>query len=141
MHSKVNKKTMRIGELAKRSGLSRDTLRFYEKTGLLRPLRDSGNGYRDYGEHSLAQLELVQLCKSLGFSLDEIAEVMQRMAQRPLSCADAEPLIVQKLALVEGRLRELQAQRRALKNRLREVRQNIAEQAAEAALQIPGNKA
>lgn len=130
---------MRIGELATRAGLSRDTLRFYEKTGLLRPERDTANGYRHYGEHSLAQLELIQLCKSLGFSLEEIAGVVQGMAERPLRCADAEPLVAAKLELVEQRLRELHAQRRALRSRLRDIRRNIASQAGQAPLEIPGN--
>ena len=61
---------MRIGELATATGLSRDTLRFYEKRGLLRAQRGS-NGYRDYPAESVQWLGYLRLAQSLGFTLAE----------------------------------------------------------------------
>ena len=66
---------LQIGRVAQRTGLSADTIRFYEKAGLLpRPARSSG-GYRLYGEHAIADLEFIQKAQRLGFSLNEIREL------------------------------------------------------------------
>ena len=62
---------MQIGEVAAATGLSRDTLRFYEKRGLLRARR-SANGYRDYPAEALDWLRYIRIAQQLGFSLAEI---------------------------------------------------------------------
>ena len=62
---------MQIGEIANATGLSRDTLRFYEKRGLLRARR-SANGYRDYPPEAVEWLRYLRLAQSLGFTLAEI---------------------------------------------------------------------
>ena len=66
---------MLIGELARRSGLSRDTLRYYENLGLLDPVTRRGNNYREYGSESLDRLEIIRKGKSIGLTLAEIAGV------------------------------------------------------------------
>lgn len=69
---------MRIGELAKRSGLSRDTIRFYEKQGLIKSLpgQASSNSYRDYPETLLEQLDMIGQAQSAGFSLADVQKLM-----------------------------------------------------------------
>ncbi|MGH1374381.1 MAG: MerR family transcriptional regulator [Cellvibrionaceae bacterium] len=67
---------MRIGELAKRSGIAAHTIRFYESKGLLPAADRSSNGYRRYNQQTLERLMLVQLCQRLGFSLTEIEQLM-----------------------------------------------------------------
>lgn len=66
---------MRIGELAKRAGVSRDTIRYYERRGLLpTPSRtEAPNGYAHYPEKALRRLGLIRYAKQLGFSLAEVA--------------------------------------------------------------------
>lgn len=63
---------MQIKELSEKTGLSRDTIRFYEKTGLIRRPRRSANGYRVYGDKVVVQLKMISKAKDLGFSLKEI---------------------------------------------------------------------
>ena len=63
---------MKIGELAKRSGLSTSRIRFYESAGLLQPAARQPNGYREYPSSSLPQLELIVGAQNAGFSLEEI---------------------------------------------------------------------
>ena len=63
---------MRIGELAKRSGLSASRIRFYEEEGLLPKAHRGGNGYRDYPESALERLRLIRDSQTRGFSLSEI---------------------------------------------------------------------
>ncbi|UTW10976.1 heavy metal-responsive transcriptional regulator [Marinobacterium rhizophilum] len=68
---------LRIGDIAKGSGLSVETIRYYERRGLISPLGRLPSGYRCYDEHTLERLHFVVRCKSLGFSLDEIQELLQ----------------------------------------------------------------
>lgn len=63
---------MRIGELAKQTGLSTSAIRFYEASGLLPPGARGHNGYRDYGPDALKRLQHIQLARRLGFTLDSL---------------------------------------------------------------------
>lgn len=67
---------MKIGELAKRSGLSQSRIRFYERIGLLNAVDRRSNGYRVYPPEALAILEVIATAQAAGFSLDEIRTLM-----------------------------------------------------------------
>lgn len=67
---------MKIGDLCERTGLTTQTIHFYEKSGLLHPAHRKGSGYRYYDNSSLDRLELISRLKSLGLSLDEIRQVI-----------------------------------------------------------------
>jgi DNA-binding transcriptional MerR regulator len=69
---------MRVGELAKRTGLTVRTLRYYDEIGLLSPPRVSGSDYRQYGESEIRRLQQIASLRQLGFSLDEIREILTR---------------------------------------------------------------
>jgi DNA-binding transcriptional MerR regulator len=98
---------LQIGQAAQRTGLSVDAIRFYEKAGLLpRPVRSSG-GYRLYGEQEIADLEFIQKAQRLGFSLNEIRELFAIRRHPDEACAHVRDLIVQKLAVVRGKIEEL----------------------------------
>jgi MerR family transcriptional regulator, copper efflux regulator len=104
------KRGMRIGELARRSGLSRDTLRFYERSGLLTPLpsrEGASNGYKDYPESLVERLALVGSAKRLGFTLREIREIIDAWQGGGLGLADRERLLRSKSAEIESRLADL----------------------------------
>ncbi|MDP9877546.1 DNA-binding transcriptional MerR regulator [Variovorax boronicumulans] len=67
---------MRIGELAKRTGLATSRIRFYEKSGLINGIERKENGYREYGPEALWMLEIIASAQSAGFSLDEIRSLL-----------------------------------------------------------------
>jgi DNA-binding transcriptional MerR regulator len=67
---------MRIGELAKRTGLAASRIRFYEKSGLISGVERKGNGYREYSPDVLWMLEIIAGAQSAGFSLDEIRSLL-----------------------------------------------------------------
>lgn len=67
---------MKIGELAKRSGLTPSRIRFYEASGLLRTVERKDNGYREYGSDALWTLEIIAGAQRAGFSLDEIRTLL-----------------------------------------------------------------
>lgn len=73
---------MKIGELAKRSGLTQSRIRFYERIGLLKTVDRRSNGYRIYPEGALAVLEVIATAQAAGFSLDEIRTLMPNDLER-----------------------------------------------------------
>ncbi|ALS63426.1 MerR family transcriptional regulator [Pandoraea norimbergensis] len=67
---------MKIGELAKVSGLAASKIRFYEAEGLLPDAQRQANGYRDYGDDALTRLDIIRRAQNAGFSLDEIRAIV-----------------------------------------------------------------
>jgi len=67
---------MKIGELAKRTGLATSRIRFYEQSGLLPTVQRQENGYREYGPEALWMLEIISTAQSAGFALDEIRSLL-----------------------------------------------------------------
>lgn len=101
---------MLIGELAKHSGLSKDTIRWYEKIGLLsgtHKARDANN-YRNYGNEILEKLILIRQSKSFGFSLKEIRELLGLIESDSLNCEAVRPIIDTKLRVIDQKITELQ---------------------------------
>lgn len=99
----------RIGELAQLTGLTTETLRFYEQQGLIGPARRSANGYRSYSEQDLQQLRFVLKGKNAGLSNKDMVELLSiRQCREQLSCRDVKQVIEIKLQKVRGQLLELQ---------------------------------
>jgi MerR family transcriptional regulator, copper efflux regulator len=71
-----------IGQLAKRGGVGIDTVRYYERNGLLAPLTRLASGYRRYGDIELARLRFIRRAQGLGFTLKEIKQLLALSAQR-----------------------------------------------------------
>src|SRR5213080_1201043 len=100
--------SLQIGQVAKRTGLTVDAIRFYEKSGLLpRPARTEG-GYRLYHEREVADLEFIQKAQQLGFSLNEIRELFSIQRHQQEMCVHVRDLIAQKLAVVRSKIEKLQ---------------------------------
>jgi len=77
---------MQIKSLEVRSGLSRDTLRFYERSGLVTPPRRMPNGYREYDEYTLAELKFIAAAREVGFTLAEIKTAIPHLKAPPKQC-------------------------------------------------------
>jgi DNA-binding transcriptional MerR regulator len=106
------------GELADLAGVSRDTLRHYERKGVLaRPLRGH-NGYRKYPPEALQRVQLVRRALSVGFTLDELAKVLKVRDAGGAPCEEVRKLAAQKLLNVQDQLRELTALRNDLQETL-----------------------
>jgi DNA-binding transcriptional MerR regulator len=101
---------MLIGELAEKTGLSRDTIRFYEKQGLI----DAGNkrrkfnNYKEYSEELCERLLLIKRVKSFGFTLNETADILDMIMQQSASCGNISQKMTDKIALLEQKIRELE---------------------------------
>ena len=111
-----------IGQVAQKTGLSVDAIRFYEKSGLLpRPARTQG-GYRLYEEREIADIEFIQKAQQLGFSLSEIRELFSIQRHPNEVCVHVRDLIAQKLGIVRAKIAELQAMETELAGALRQCR-------------------
>jgi len=98
---------MRIGNLAHRAGVDVQTVRFYERKGLLAAPTRTPGGFRVYGPQHLAQLVLVRHCRSLDISLPDVKRLLALAGDRSLSCDDVS-------ALVQAHLERVRAKRAAL---------------------------
>ncbi len=103
-----------IGKLAKQSGIGVETLRYYERRGLLKPLRRTASGYRIYNAEAGQRLQFVRRAQALGFSLDEITELLHMNARPETSAAEVKQLTRAKILDIESRIRDLQRMRDAL---------------------------
>jgi MerR family copper efflux transcriptional regulator len=108
---------MQIGEIAAATGLSRDTLRFYEKRGLLRARR-SANGYRDYPPEALEWLRYIRLAQTLGFTLAEIEADLPLLASPDAAAPQLRSALQRKLADIDQRIEGLHLLRGELARRL-----------------------
>ena len=112
MSSKTN---LRSGELARLAGVSTDTLRHYERKGVLTAPRRSRNGYREYTADALERVRLVRRALVVGFTLDELARILKQRDNGRTPCREVRALAAAKLAEIEERLNEMAAVRDELR--------------------------
>ena len=105
---------MKIGTLAKRADVAIDTVRYYERQGLLPAPVRLASGYRDYEDGDVARLRFIRRAKALGFTLGEIGELLALSARRDGDMAGMKSAAQQKLADVDAKLAELQRIRQGL---------------------------
>ena len=106
----------RIGALAKQAGVSVETLRFYEQQGLLPKPERSESGYRLYPKEALNQVAFILRAKAVGFSLKDIAGLLDLEINREQeTCQTVKNFAQEKLAEIENKIRELEQMRNALK--------------------------
>src|SRR5262245_29078573 len=105
---------MRIGELAAATGVDVETIRYYEKAGLLQPPTRRDNGYRAYGKGHLERLAFVRHCRALDIPLAEVRRLLQFVAQPARDCGDIDHLIDEQLTRVRARLKSMRALERQL---------------------------
>jgi MerR family transcriptional regulator, copper efflux regulator len=119
---------VQIGELAKKAGVSVQTVRFYERRGLLpNPLRKV-SGYRVYGETDLNRLLFIRQAKALGFSLEEIRMILKMRDRGQCPCANVLRLAEQHLETIEHQLRHLSGFRDELRGAIRKWRRSGRQQ-------------
>jgi DNA-binding transcriptional MerR regulator len=129
MGAAAKKTYVRAGELARAAGVSTDTLRHYERKGVLRAPRRSANGYREYPLDALARVRLVRRALAFGFTLEELARVLGERGRGGAPCREVRALGARKLAEVETRLGELLALRGELSALLGEWDSRLAKTA------------
>jgi DNA-binding transcriptional MerR regulator len=107
--------SLRSGELARLAGVSTDTLRHYERKGVLAAPRRARNGYREYPPDALERVRLVRRALAVGFTLDELAQILKERERGRAPCRQVRALAAAKLTEIETRLDEMKAVRAELK--------------------------
>ena len=106
---------LKIGEFAEKGGVSKRTLRHYEEMGLLAPENRTSGGFRLYDENDLLKLEIIKTFKELGFSLEEVREIIQSQVKirksRREQINHSQDVFKKQLDQVEQQIRELQERR------------------------------
>ena len=104
-----------IGDLSKATNTKVETVRYYERIGLLpKPPRTAGN-YRDYGEAELGRLSFIRRARDLGFSLDQVRALLGLSDDRSCDCAGIDHIANEHLREVDRKIADLTALRRELK--------------------------
>jgi MerR family transcriptional regulator, copper efflux regulator len=103
-----------IGQLAKRANVGVETVRFYERQGLLAEPERRQSGYRQYQNDTVDRLLFIRRAKELGFTLSEIKELLSLRVDRDKTCADVRKQAEAKIADVESRIESLSRMKQAL---------------------------
>jgi DNA-binding transcriptional MerR regulator len=123
--TKAVRHTVRIGQVARETGLSIDTIRFYEKQGLLKHSGRTEGGFRVFGPDQIRALRFVRKAQELGFSLGEIRELLILQADEVPACCHVKELLVHKLAGVQQKIQELRSLEHGLKTALRKCERDL----------------
>lgn len=105
---------LRIGDLAARAGVGIQTLRYYERRGLLKEPPRRPSGYREYPPEAVNLVRFIKRAQELGFTLAEVQELVRLREDRRASCADVRARASAKIRDIDGRIRALRAIRGAL---------------------------
>ena len=103
-----------IGKLAALADVSADSLRFYEREGLIAPTSKSSAGYRLYEEQAVERLRFIAHAKQCGFTLAEINELLTVQSAQSACCSDVRRKVVEKKLRLEGRIKAMKAMSKAL---------------------------
>jgi len=107
-------KSFTIGQVAKHAGVGVETVRFYERKGLLEEPERKTSGYRQFDEQVVDRIRFIRRAKELGFTLKEIKELLDLRLDPATTCADVKSRAESKIEDVEERIRSLQRMKQAL---------------------------
>ena len=110
----MDKDVLTTGQLARASGVGVQTVRYYERIGLLRSPPRTGGGYRQYDRSDVRRLRFVRSAQELGFTLGEIESLLELRVEHGKSCASVAETADRVIARVDRKVRELSSMRRAL---------------------------
>jgi Hg(II)-responsive transcriptional regulator len=107
--------TLKTGEVAARAGVNVQTLRYYERKGLLQEPERRASGYREYAPDAVRLIRFIKRAQELGFTLAEVDELLQLRSNHETVCAEVKSAAEDKIVAIEEKLRQLRAMRRALR--------------------------
>ena len=98
---------LRIGELAKQTGLAVGTLRYYSDLGLLQPVQRGDNGYRYYSQNASKQVEFIKKAQAIGFTLEEIKAILDVRDRGEKPCSLVQSLLNSKIEQLQIQIRHM----------------------------------
>ncbi|MBZ5877834.1 MerR family transcriptional regulator [Chromohalobacter israelensis] len=106
---------LRRGELAKRTGCNIETIRYYERIGLLPDPPRSDNGFRSYEERHLTRLTFIRRARELGFTLEEVQDLLRLVDGGHYTCAQVQEIALRHADEIQRKINDLHRMQRALK--------------------------
>jgi len=110
----MDRETLRTGEVAAQAGVNIQTLRYYERRGLLKEPERRPSGYREYPADAVQLIRFIKRAQELGFTLTEIEDLLRLRGDQKSACAEVKSAAEEKIADIEGKIRHLRAMKRAL---------------------------
>lgn len=107
-------KSLTIGQVAQRAGVGIETVRFYERKGLIAEPPRTASGYRQYDKQAISRLRFIRKAGELGFTLAEIGELLSLRSSPESSCGDVKSRAEAKIADINERIRSLRQMKQAL---------------------------
>ncbi|GAB4242405.1 MAG: Hg(II)-responsive transcriptional regulator [Acidobacteriota bacterium] len=117
---------LKIGEVARRAGVNLQTLRYYERRGLLPEPPRSWSNYRIYSEEAVTRVKFIKRAQTLGFTLREIAELLDLGAQPDSPCEEVQRRAEEKIRQIEEKIATLDRMRQALLDLVEECRSGVS---------------
>jgi|SRR6476469_5660019 len=127
MPKSIERSVLSSGELARLAGISADSLRHYERKKVLRRPQRAANGYRRYPAEALQRVRLIRRALAVGFTLDELATIIEVRDSGGAPCKSVRAAAAAKLASVEAQLRDLLALREELRSMLKDWDELLAQ--------------
>ncbi|HNP35009.1 MAG TPA: helix-turn-helix domain-containing protein [Woeseiaceae bacterium] len=109
------KREYSIGELAARTGVNKETIRYYEKAGVMPDPPRTSSGYRMYGPEHLDRLRFIRRCRQLGFSMANIGSLLELVDDHDYSCAEVKSLTLTQADAVSAKIRDLERLEKTLR--------------------------
>lgn len=125
-----NKVGLFIGELSHRTGISTQTIRYYERLGLLNPPQRNASQYRLYSEEAEERLRFIQKAKQFGLSLEEIVTLIKIRAEGVSPCANLKAMVKKHLDDLEQRIQEMLAFHQELSHRYEQIKTALSDSSA-----------
>ena len=113
---------MTIGQAADRANVNVQTIRYYERRGLLPPARRSASGYRQYSDHNVQRIRFIKRAQALGFSLEDISQLLALRVDPSTNCEEVLQRAEAKLRDMDERIEALRHMRRSLESLARACR-------------------
>ena len=110
---------MLIGEIVTKTGFSKDTIRFYEKQGLIKREKRRDNNYKEYSDETLARLLQIKHIKSFGFTLTETAELVEMIEENKASCTNVLKRVENKMTIIDQKIKELKEIKKVMADMLK----------------------
>jgi Hg(II)-responsive transcriptional regulator len=110
----MERETLKTGEVAAQAGVNVQTLRYYERRGLLKEPERRPSGYREYPQDAVQLIRFIKRAQDLGFTLTEIEDLLRLRTDQESACAEVRAAAEMKIEDIEQKLRHLRAMKRAL---------------------------
>ena len=111
---------MRVNQVAKKTEVSADTVRYYTRIGFLNPSKDCSNGYKNYSQADVQRLRFIISARHLGFTVEDIGEILGEAGKGKTACPLVRKIIEQRLEEIEKRFKETQMLLTRMKAALRD---------------------